>query len=94
MRRKAGVGARHPMAEGEASDKYGNTGKDRIEDVERAHCADADEVKQSALDAEISKGLMQALEDAIAASCGLFCHKPLAVLSGWWEWREAPLDAP
>jgi len=64
------------MSEGIASDEDGNTGKDRIEDVERAHCADAHEVKQSAFDAQIREGLMQALEDPVApAACGVCLHE-------------------
>ena len=39
-----------------------------IEEIERAHGAHANEVKQRALDAQIGERLMQALEDSICAN--------------------------
>jgi hypothetical protein len=56
------------MAECEAADEDGDAGEDAVEEVEGADCADADEVEQRALDAQVGEGLMQALEDPITVS--------------------------
>ena len=41
--------------------------KNRIEEIECANGADADEVKQRAFDAQVGEGLVQALEDSVAS---------------------------
>jgi hypothetical protein len=55
------------MAEGKAAYENGDTGEDGIEEIERSHRADADEVEQRALHAQVSERLMHALEDSICA---------------------------
>jgi hypothetical protein len=55
------------MAESKAANEYGDTGEDGIEEVEGAHGADADEVEQRALHAQVCEWLVQALEDSISA---------------------------
>jgi hypothetical protein len=67
------------MPEGETADEDGDAGEDGIEEIEGAHSADADEVKQRALHAQVGERLMQALEDPICAVLlSLVCHKFLA----------------
>ncbi len=61
------------MTEGKTTDEHGDPGQDGIEEIERANRADADEVKQRALHAQIGEGLMQALEDPICAMLVVFC---------------------
>ena len=45
----------------------GDTGEDGIEEIEGPYRADAHEVEERALDAQISQRLMQALEDSVCA---------------------------
>ena len=58
------------MAEGEAADEDGDSGEKRVEEIESAHRADADEVEQRALDAKVREGLVQALVDPVAPLFG------------------------
>jgi len=70
--------ARH-SGEAGATDKHGDPRQDGIEEIEGPHSADADEVKQSPLHAQIGEGLMQALKHPVCAMLSCFvCHKPLA----------------
>jgi hypothetical protein len=55
------------MTESETANEYGDTGQDGVKEIEGSHCADADEVEQSALDAQVGERLMHALEDSICA---------------------------
>jgi hypothetical protein len=55
------------MAEGETANEYRDSGKDGIEQIEGSYGADTHEVEERPLDAQISEGLMQALEDSICA---------------------------
>src|ERR1035437_4284611 len=73
------VAVRYPVPECKSADKDGEAGENAVEEVESAHGAHADEVKQRALDAQIRERLMQALEDAICANwlLLLFRHRPL-----------------
>jgi hypothetical protein len=65
------------MAEDKPADKDRYSRKYRVEEIERTNCADADEVKERALHAKISKRLMEALKDPIPARYLIgFCHKP------------------
>jgi hypothetical protein len=67
------------MAEGKAANEDSDTCKDRIEEIEGPHRANADEVEQRALHTQVSERLMQALEDSICAMV-LLCfvgHKSL-----------------
>jgi hypothetical protein len=68
------------MAEGKSANENRDTGEDGIEEIERSHRADADEVEQRALHAQVSERLMQALEDSICALLllRLVWHKFLA----------------
>jgi hypothetical protein len=67
------------MSEGETANENGDTCQDGIEEIEGPDRADADEVEQSALHAQVGKRLMQALEDPICAMrLSLVCHKSLA----------------
>ena len=61
------------MAEGKTANEDGDTGQDGIEEIEGSHRADADEVEQRALDAQVGERLMQALEDSICAMLLLLC---------------------
>ena len=51
----------------EAADEYSNAGKNRIKEIECAHGADANEIKQCPFDSKVGEGFMQALEDPIGA---------------------------
>ena len=55
------------MAEDKTADEHCDSGENGVEEIECANCADADEVKQRAFDAQVSEGLVQALEDPVAA---------------------------
>jgi hypothetical protein len=67
------------MPEGETANENGDAGQDGIEEIERSNRAHAYEVEQSAFHAQVSKRLMQALEDSICAMhLSLVCHKSLA----------------
>jgi hypothetical protein len=59
------------VAECKSADEDGEAGENAVEEIEGAHGAHADEVKQCALDAQISERLVQALEDSICANCVL-----------------------
>jgi hypothetical protein len=59
------IAVRHPMPEGETANEDGDTCQDGIEEIERPHCADADEVEQRTFHSQVGKRLMQALEDSI-----------------------------
>jgi hypothetical protein len=67
------------MAESKAANEDCNTREDGIEEIKSPHRADADEVKESALHAQICERLMQALEDSICATL-LLC----------FVWHKAP----
>ncbi len=56
------------MTESKSANEDGDAGEDGVEEIEGSHSADADEVKQRAFDAQVSEGLMQALEDSVCAS--------------------------
>jgi hypothetical protein len=75
---KGRVGIRDPRTEGVASDEDERASKQRIEKVEDTYSGHADEEEKRAFDAKVSEGLMQALEDPIAALTGSsgFRHKP------------------
>ena len=66
------------MAEGKTANEDGDTGEDGIEEIEGPHCADADEVEQRALHAQVGERLMQALEDSICA-----------MLLLWFVWHKS-----
>jgi len=57
-----------PMTECEATNEDGDTGKDGIEQIERAHSTYADEVEERPLNAQISERLVQTLENPICAA--------------------------
>src|SRR5208337_1759173 len=61
------IAVRDPMPEGKTANKDGDARKDGIEEIEGSHRSDADEVEQSALDAQVGEWLMHALEDSICA---------------------------
>ena len=61
------IAVRHPMPEGETANENGDAGEDGIEEIEGPYRANADEVKQRALHAQVGERLMQALEDPICA---------------------------
>ena len=65
------------MAEYRAANEHEYACQDRIEKIERANGGDADHEKQRAFNAHIGEGLMQALEDSVAALLSCFRHKPL-----------------
>jgi hypothetical protein len=69
------------MAKGKSSEENSDSGDNAVEEVESSYGAHADEIKQRPLDAQIGKGLMQALEDPICPSCVQLhvCHKPLVL---------------
>jgi hypothetical protein len=74
------IAVRYPMAEGKAAYEDGDTSKDGIEEIEGPDCSNANEVEQSAFDAQVGERLMQALENSICAMF-LLCfvwHKSLA----------------
>jgi hypothetical protein len=66
------------MAEGKAANEDGDTCEDGIEEIEGAHGAHTDEVEERALNAQIGKGLVQALEDSIC---------PMLLL--WFVWHNS-----
>src|SRR5260370_6315305 len=59
------IAVRCPMAEGKTSNEYGDTREDRIEEIERPHCADAYEVEKRPFHPQVGERLVQALEDSI-----------------------------
>jgi hypothetical protein len=65
-------------------DEHCDTGENRVEQIECANRADTNEVKKRAFDAQVSEGLVQALEDPVAALLrrDLTWHKPLDCSSG------------
>src|ERR1700677_1423541 len=81
---KRRIAIRYPMTENKTANEHGDAGQDGVEEIEGSHCADADEVEQSALDAQIGERLMHALEDSICAMlliCGVW-HKGTRSASG------------
>jgi hypothetical protein len=66
------------MAEGKAAYEDGYTREEGIEEIERPHRADADEVEQHALHPQIGERLMQGLEDSICA-----------MLLLWFVWHSS-----
>ena len=68
MRRKAGSLSVDPVAESKAADEYGDSGNQAIEEIEGAHCADANEIEQRAFYAQVREGLVQALEDPVPST--------------------------
>jgi ankyrin repeat protein len=58
-----------PMAEDKTANEHRDTGKNRVEEIECANRANADEVKERAFDAKISEGLVQAFEDSVTSTC-------------------------
>ena len=71
------------MAESVAANKHCDACKDAVEEIERADCGDADQIKQSTLNTQVREGLMQALENSVCPSWLRLhvCHKPLVVLA-------------
>ena len=70
------IGVRHPMAEGESANEDGDSGEQAVEEVECAHRADADEVEQRPLDAQVREGLVQALVDPVPPpGCCVCLHR-------------------
>jgi hypothetical protein len=55
------------MPEGKTPNEDGDTRQDGIEEIERSHCANTNEIEQRAFDAQVGERLMQALEDSICA---------------------------
>lgn len=55
------------MTESKTANEHGYAGQDGVEKIEGSHRADADEVEQRALDAQVGERLMHALEDSICA---------------------------
>src|SRR5713226_8530951 len=49
------IAVRYPRPESKTPDEYGDTGEDRIEEVEGPHCADAYEVEECALHTQVSE---------------------------------------
>jgi hypothetical protein len=74
------IAVRYPMAEGKTANKDGDAREDRIEEIEGSHRSDADEVEERTLYAQVSKWLVQALEDSICATL-LMC----------FVWHRVPL---
>src|SRR5580704_9937120 len=64
---KRRIAVRDPMTESKTANEHGDAGQDGVEEIEGSHRADADEVEQSALDAQVGERLMHALEDSICA---------------------------
>jgi hypothetical protein len=56
------------MAEGKAAYEDGYAGKNGIEEIEGPYCANADEVEQGSLNAQVGERLVQTLEDSICAA--------------------------
>jgi hypothetical protein len=71
------------MAEDAASDEHDDAADDRIEEVEHPHCGHRNHEEKGAFDAHIGEGLMQALEDSVAALLSCFWHKPLVMERRW-----------
>jgi hypothetical protein len=71
------------MPESKTPDEYGDTGEDGIEEVEGPHCADAYEVEERPLHAQIGERLVQALEDSICAMLLLWFVGHKFLVAGW-----------
>ncbi len=59
---KRRIAVRYPMTESKAANEHGDACQDGVEEIESSHRADADEVEQRALDAQISEGLCRLLK--------------------------------
>jgi hypothetical protein len=71
------------MAEEAAADEHQDGPDDRIEEVEHPDCGDRNHEEKRAFDAHVGEGLMQTLEDSVAALLSYFRHKPLTVEHRW-----------
>jgi len=71
------IAVRDPMAESKTANEDGDTCEYGIEEIEGPHRADADEVEERALNAQIGERLVQTLEDSI-------CAMPLL----WFVWHN------
>jgi hypothetical protein len=90
------VGVRDPSSKDETADEDNDAGKETFEKIENSDRPDAHKVEDGPLDAQIRKGLVQALEDSIASPEIGFVHEsPLCSNCGIGD-RILPrqLDAP
>src|SRR4029077_12675321 len=71
------------MAEGKSANEDGNTCEDGVEEIEGPHRADADEVEDCALNAQICERLVQTLEDSICAAFLLCFVGHIILVSAW-----------
>jgi len=69
------VRVRHPASKDETTDEDNNSGQEAFEKIENADRADAHKVEDGPLDAQVRKGLVQALEDSIASLKIAFLHE-------------------
>jgi len=69
------VHVRHPSTKDETTDENHNPGKQTFEKIENSDRADAHKVEDGPLDAQVCKGLVQALEDSIASLEIGFVHE-------------------
>src|SRR5277367_6043732 len=74
--KKCRVARGHPMPEGKSTDEHSDPGQDGVEKIEGADCTDADQVKESAFNAQVGERLVQALEYFIRSLsiCFYVCH--------------------
>src|SRR5207245_11739099 len=82
--KKRWIAVCYPMTKGETADEDRDPSQNGIEEIEGSHRADADEVEQRALHAQVGKRLMQPLEDSICPML-LLCfvrHKGVPVKVG------------
>jgi hypothetical protein len=69
------VRVRYPATKNETTDENNNPGKQTFEKIEDADGANAHKVEDGPLDAQVRKGLVQALEDSIASLEIGFVHE-------------------
>ena len=76
------VSIRHPSTKDETTDENHNPGKQTFEKVENSDRAHTHKVEDGPFDAQVRKGLVQALEDSVA-SLEIGClHEALAAQLG------------
>jgi len=71
-----GVGVGYPATEGVSANEHDDACEKAFEEIEDAYCANTDEIEDGALNTQIRKGLVQALEYAIATFVAGFLHDP------------------
>jgi hypothetical protein len=80
------IRVRHPATKNETTNENNNPGKQTFEEIENSNRADAHKVEDGPLDAQVRKGLVQALEDSIASlEIGFVHESPRCSIGCEWD---------